>query len=279
MPLSCAAIGRPERLLTGFQVADCQPLNFATGSFGLGLGAFGEGFAECRNRFGEFLAAGGCAITLPTNDPHAIPDYVVEQGVLVPRVETLYGIAGAGEFSSMIRFDSAADGSGTIGLSDLVDTLIEISGAETAAFVVLAEVAGLVGATLRRSPAALAVSLELPGVRDSLSFTTERAGERSLALMVGVASRKVPSEAAAFLRPMKLGATTQAHIHAALFPYRPVQRGELPFGKTVADILTASTPGSVMHLMADTRPFEGVGESDLVRGACWAGPLQTISRG
>ncbi len=278
-PLSCAVIGHPDRLLTGFQEADCQPLNFATGSFGLGLGAFGEGFADCRNRFGEFLAAGGCAITLPTNDPHAIPDYVVEEGVLVPRVETLYGIAGSGEFSFMARFDSAADGPGTIGLSDLVDTLIEISGAETAAFVVLAEVAGLVGATLRRSPAAVAVSLELPGVRDSLSFTTERAGERSLALLVGVASRKVPGEVAAFLRPMKLGATTQAHVHAALFPYRPVQRGELPFGKTVADILNASTPGSVMHLMADTRPFEGVGESDLVRGACWAGPLQAISRG
>src|SRR5450631_2832393 len=100
-PLSCSVIGHPERLLTGFQEADCRSLNFASGSFGLGLGAFGEGFADCRNRFGEFLAAGGCAITLPTNDPHAIPDYVVEEGVLVPRVETLYGIAGAGEFSLM----------------------------------------------------------------------------------------------------------------------------------------------------------------------------------
>jgi anti-anti-sigma factor len=278
-PLSCVVVGQPERLLTGCQEADCRPLNFATGSFGLGLGAFGEGFADCRDRFGEFLAAGGCAITLPTNDPHALPDYVLEEGVLVPRVETLYAIAGTGEFSSMVRFDSTADGPGTIGLSELVDTLVELSEAETAAFVVLAEVAGLVGATLRRSPAAVAVSLELPGVRDSLSFTTERAGERSLALLVGVATHKVMGEAAAFLRPMKLGASTHAHVHAALFPYRPVQRGELPFGKTVADILTASTPGSVMHLMADTRPFEGVGESDLVRGACWVGPLQTISRG
>ncbi len=277
-PLSCSVIGHPERLLTGFQEADCRPLNFASGSFGLGLGAFGEGFADCRNRFGEFLAAGGCAITLPTNDPHAIPDYMMEEGVLVPRVEALYGIVGAGEFSLMARFDSAVEGPGKIGLSDLVDTLIEITEAETAAFVVLAEVAGLVGATLRRSPTEVAVSLELPGIRDSLSFTTERAGERSLALLVGVASRKVPGEAAALLRPMKVGTSTQAHVHAALFPYRPVQRGELPFGKTVADILAASTPGSVMHLMADTRPFEGVGESDLVRGACWAGPLQTISR-
>jgi hypothetical protein len=28
-----------------------------------------------------------------------------------------------------------------------------------------------------------------------------------------------------------------------------------------------------MHLMADERRFEGVGETDLMRGACWVGPL------
>jgi anti-anti-sigma factor len=278
-PLSCVVVGQPQRMLTGFAEEDCRSLTFASGSFGLGLGAFGEGFADCRNRFGEFLAAGGCAITLPTNDQQALPDYVVEEGVLVPRVETLYAIAGSGDFSSMVRFDSTAEGPGKIGLSELVDTLIELSGGEIAAFVVLAEIAGLVGATLRKSPAAVPVSLELPGVRDSLSFTTERTGERSLALLVGVAARRVPSDAAAFMRPMKADASTHAHVHAALFPYRPVQRGELPFGKTVAEILAASTPSTVMHLMADTRPFEGVGETDLVRGACWVGPLQTISLG
>jgi hypothetical protein len=28
--------------------------------------------------------------------------------------------------------------------------------------------------------------------------------------------------------------------------------------------------------MADTRPFEGVGETDLVRGACWMGALPAM---
>jgi hypothetical protein len=58
-----------------------------------------------------------------------------------------------------------------------------------------------------------------------------------------------------------------------------VQRGELRFGKTIADLLATSPPGAVLHLMADTRPFDGVGETDLVRGACWLGALQGISRG
>ncbi len=278
--LTCSFIGHAEGLATsGFSETDCRSMSFASGTFGLGLGAFGEGFSDCRNRFGEFLAAGGCAITQPTNDLHALPDYVIEEGALVPKVETLYALAGAGDFSSMVRFDATADGPGKIALTDLVDTLLELSGGEIAAFVVLAEAAGLVGATLRKSPGDGPLSLELPGVRDWLSFTTERASERSLALLVGVAARKVPGEVSAFLRPMKAGSAVQAHVHAAVFPYRPVQRGELPFGKTVAEVLAASTPRTVMHLMADTRPFEGVGETDLVRGACWVGPLATISQG
>ena len=102
------------------------PLNFANGTFGLGLGAFGEGFADCESRFGEFLAAAGCAIALPTSDTNALPDYVVEQGDFVPQVESLYALAGSGDFPMMVRFDTASEGPGQIGLSELVDGLLEI---------------------------------------------------------------------------------------------------------------------------------------------------------
>jgi anti-anti-sigma factor len=279
-PLSCTLIGDPAKLgSTGFIAADCRALAFPRGSFGLGLGAFGEGFADCQGRFGEFLAAAGCAIALPTNDEQPLPDFVVEQGALVPRVETLYALTGKGDFSSMVRFDAVAEGPGKIGLSELLDTLIVLSAAEAIAFVVLAEAAGLVGATLRKSPTGLPLAHGLPTVRDWLSFTTERTSEKSLCLLVGVAGRKIPDEAASFMRPVKAGSPVLAHVHAAVFPYRPVQRGELPFEKTVADVLAASTPNAVLHLMSDSRPFEGVGESDMARGACWMGPLNSISRG
>jgi anti-anti-sigma factor len=279
-PLSWRVIGHPDRLRSGvFADTDCHTMAFKNGSFGLGLGAFGNSFSDCRDGFGDFLAAGGCAVTLPTNNRHALPDYVIEEGTLVPSVQTLYAIAGSGDFSSMVRFDAAAEGSGTVGLSALVEALVEFSDAAATAFVVLAETASLVGAILRQSPATGPVSLELPAVRDWLSFTTERSSERSLALLVGFAARDVPTDAAAFLRPMRTESPVQAHIHAAVFPYRPVQRGEIPFGKTISDVLAASAPNAVMHLMADTRPFEGVGETDLVRGACWMGSLATIARG
>jgi anti-anti-sigma factor len=273
-PLSCDLTGDPARLTsTGFTADDCRTLSFATGSFGLGLGAFGQGYDDCSNRFGEFLAAGGCAIALPTSDPHALPDYVVEEGTLVPQVETLYALSGAGDFSTMIRFDATPDGPGKIGLTELVDNLLDLSAAQTIGFVVLAEAAGLVGATLRKSPAGQPLVQALPGVRDWLSFTTERSSEKALCLLVGVAGRSTSEATAKFLRPMKADSAISAHIHAAVFPYRPVQRGELPFGKTVADLLSASSPNTVLHLMADTRPFEGVGETDLARGACWLGPI------
>ncbi len=129
-PLSCALIGQPDLLGTsGFSQSECRSLTFANGSFGLGLGAFGENFADCQGRFGEFLAAGGCAITLPTNDPQALPDYVVEQGELVPQIEALYALAGSGDFPHMVRFDALSDVHGKIALSELIDTLIHISAA------------------------------------------------------------------------------------------------------------------------------------------------------
>jgi anti-anti-sigma factor len=281
VPLTCTAIGDPARLTAqGFGTADAHQLTFANGAFGLGIGAFGDGFDDCRDRFGEFLAAGGCAITLPTNDAHALPDYVIAQEGLVPRVEALYALLGNGDFPSMVRFDAVAPGK--VGLSELMEAIFELADADTIAFVIVAEAAGLVGATLRRSPAAGPVSLELPAVRDWVSFTTERTSDRSLALLVGVAARQPSADAAAFLRPMKAAgqsAPLHAHVHAALFPYRPVQRGELPFGQSISELVGGSPPGTVMHLMADTREFEGVGETDLVRGACWFGALPAISLG
>jgi len=280
VPLNCSLVGAPEKLgTTGFSEADCRSIAFANGSFGLGLGAFGQGYADCEGRFGEFLAAGGCAIALPTNDPHSLPDYVMEQGNLVPQVECLYALSGKGDFSMMVRFDALADGPGKIAISELIATLLDVSGGATVAFVILAEAAGLVGAALRKSPARQPLSHELPAVRDWLSFTTERTSEKNLALLVGVAGRDVQGEAAKFLRPLKADSSINAHIHAAVFPYRPVPRGELPFTRAVADVLAASSPSALLHLMADSRPFEGVGETDLSRGACWTGPLKSITRG
>jgi hypothetical protein len=279
-PLTCALIGEPAKLTTtGFDVADCRSIPFPSGTFGLGLGAFGTSFADCEGRFGEFLAAGGCAIALPTSESDGVPDYVVEEGNLIPSVETLYALTGKGDFSTMVRFDPLADGAGKLGLSELVTSLLDLSSSATIAFAVLAETACVVGASLMKSPTVGPLAFGVPGVRDWLSFTTERVSEKSLALLVGVAGRNVPDEAAAFLRPLRVDAAIYSHVHAAVFNYRPVQRGELPFAGTVSKVIAASNPKALLHLMTDSRPFEGLGETDLIRGACWMGPLETFTRG
>lgn len=278
--LECSLVGQPEKFAgAAFVEGDCHALHLAEGWLGLGLGAFGDGFADCRPRFGEFLAAGGAAIALSPAE-HGVPDYVLTQGEHVPRVEALYAVTAAGTPAHILRFDARADGPGVVGLSELVESALELAGADAAGFVMVAEAAGVVGATLRRSPATEdgGAPLEFPGVRDWLSFTTERAGDRHLALIVGMATRRVSPEAAPFLRPIAARSSTEGHFHAALFPYRPVQRGELALATTVAGVLSASPPTTVLHLMADTREFEGVGETDLMRGACWVGPIRTMTR-
>lgn len=280
MPLSCRLIGDPGKLTTtGFVAGDCSTVPFPSGTFGLGLGAFGGGFEDCASRFGEFLAAGGCAVVLPTNEPHAVPDYVLQDGDLIPRIETLYALTGDGDFSTMVRFDALADGSGSLTASELITTLLDLSSETAIAFVMLAETACIVGTSLLKSPALGALDPAVPGVRDWLSFTTERITDKSLALIVGVAGRDITDDAAPFVRPLRPGSPISAHVHAAVFNYRPVQRGELPFAGTVAKVIAATSPKAVLHLMPDSRPYEGVGETELARGACWIGPLKTFARG
>ena len=279
-PISCSLIGEPGRLVsTGFSEADCRTVAFPSGSFGLGLGAFGTGFHDCEGRFGEFLAAGGCALALPTSGPDAVPDYVIQTGNLIPRVETLYAITGAGDLSTMVRFDSLADGLGKIGVSELVTSLLDLSSAPAIAFVALVETTCVVGTSLLRSPALGPVPQQIPAIREWLSFTTERSSKRNLALMVGVAGRDLPVEAQRFLRPLRADSPVRSHIHAAVFDYQPVQRGELPFSGTVSKLISSSNPTALLHLMADARPYEGVGETELARGACWMGSIKTFKEG
>jgi anti-anti-sigma factor len=273
--LQCSLIGQPGKFFDeGFQAADCVNVALPSGAFGLGLGAFGSSFDDCRERFGEFVAAAGTAATLPT-DGSSVPDFVVTEEALVPELKVLYGLVGKGEFAQMIRFDAKAEPPGVIGLSDLVDAALGISGADAAGFAILTETAGLVGAALRRSPgrADARSPLAFPGVRDWLSFTTERTNERNLALIVGIAVREPLAHVAPFVRRLASGACAQGHFHAAVFPYRPVQRGELVLDKAIGGLLEAGSVQTLLHLLADDREFEGVGQSEFMRGACWIGPI------
>ncbi len=290
-PGKCRVLGEAGRLADrSFRAETTRRVSYVPETFGLGVGAFGEGFEACRERFGEFLAAGGAAVQLP---PHsgAAPDYQVVREEFVPVVEVLYGMQCSGDFSQLARFEPSHDTS-EIGLADLARQCLELSKSNLAGLVIVAESTGLVGAALRRSPASgFAAPLvdtaepagdlfEHPHVREWLSFSPERLFPRSLALVVGIAARQPLVDESAglapLLRPLNDADDIVGHFHAAPFPYAPLKKRRLDLRQTVEMLFESRVPQAVLHLLADARPISGAGESQFVSGACWIAPITQV---
>lgn len=268
--------GRPEAFADGtLSVAQSHQLRCTPDVVAVGLGAFGNGPEDTQGRFGEALAVAGVAVTLPT-DGSSVPDYQLTQGHLVPELHLLYGLTARGGFSQLLRFEAGRSPRGIIGLGELVESALQDLAWSAAGFAILAESGSVVGANLQRSPALAAgqAALGFPTVRDWLSFTTERTDERNLLLIVGMAQSPPQPAFAACLRPIGPGTAAHGHFHAAVFPYRPLAKGRLELAEAVAQVVSTQTAQTVMHLLADERKFEGVGQTDLMRGACWLGPLR-----
>ena len=270
--------GRPEAFSQGaLSAAHSRPLRCEPDLVAVGLGAFGRTAEEGSGRHGETLVVAGAAVSMPT-DGSSVPDYQVTEGKHVPEVQLLYGISARGAFSHLLRFEAAPSPRGVIGLSALVGSVLESVPAPAAAFVIVAEAAGLVGGTLLRSPdqAPGQSPLAFPEVRDWMSFTTERDNERQVVLVVGFAEKSAPAESLPFLRRIGPGTPALGHFHAAVFPYRPLPKGRVDLAETVGPLLNTTAAETVMHLLADERDFEGVGETDFMRGACWFSPLRSF---
>jgi anti-anti-sigma factor len=268
--------GSPEKFATGqLSAADSRKMRFGPEVFGLGLGSFGSDSVDSSKRIGEFLAAGGAAVTQPTDDS-SVPDFQIIEEQLVPEMHLLYGMTATGQFSQLLRFEAVESERGAITLADLVEAVLEDLQTSAAGFVVAAETAHLVGATLRQSPVLAngQPPCEFPAVRDWLSFTTEPTSERNLAIIVGFAQQEPSRDLAAFLHRIGEGTGARGHFHAAVFPYRPLAKGNINLQNTIASLLGSESAQTVMHLLADDREFEGVGQTELVRGACWVGPLR-----
>jgi hypothetical protein len=145
--------------------------------------------------------------------------------------------------------------------------------------VMVVESAGLVGAALRRSPAAAAIKdapFKYPDVRSWLSFSTERLYARSLALISGVAASSECAALAPLLRPLGTESWPQGHFHAAAFSYRPLQKGNIDLKTTVTTLFETETLQGVLHLLTDARLAAGPQQSEFVRGACWIGAASEI---
>ena len=276
--MTCRAVGDPA-LLEGcrFSEKDNQALSFPDRCCGLGLGAFGHTFDECRDRFGEFLAVAGAAAYQPSGGSNT-PDFLLSQGTFVPELQVLYGLVGEGSFTALARFEAKPE-SQAVSLTELTRTALDIAAADTAWLVMIAESAGLVGASLRRSPVngiSAPAPFAHPEIRSWLSFTTERAHSKTLAVLVGLASTSGGGALSKFLRPMGTEASPAGHFHAAPFSYRAVPRGLVDLQKAIRPVFEHESLLGLLHLVGDDREL-GVAESEFVRGACWIGPV--VGRG
>lgn len=279
--LTCRTIGSEAPLGTSsFTDADCTTLQCPDSVFALGIGAFGDNFEDCRNRFGEFLSVAGAAVYLPADGTN-VPDYLIASGALAPEPKVLYGLLCQGAFARLARFD-AQDEDGDITLADLAEACLEISGAPAAGVVMVAEASGLVGAALRQSPARTGTDGDLfayPGVRSRLTFTAERAFARSLALVAGIVAREDEGRNRPQLRPIGGSKKLYGHFHAAAFSFRPFQKGRIDLKETVTSLFETEAVLGVLHLLHDDRGAAGAGPSEFIRGACWIGPIHWKDRG
>ena len=279
--MNCHSFGTPlnaaDRMYTA---GDARKLAIDANSVTLGLGAFGADFAECAGRFGEFLAVEGAAACLPADGSNSC-DTLLSQGNYVPDMQALYGLRCTGAYSQLVRFEPTAEGD-QVTLSELLDLSLELAATSSACVVIAAESAGMIGASLRRSPATKIAGedpLAFPDVRTWLSFTTEPAHARMSVVACGVVAQPqaVAPALAPYLRPIGAEAGQLAHVHAAAFRFRPLQRGLLQVSQAVLPLFERDTPESVLHLLADDREQGERIESRFTRGAMWIAPLHAIT--
>ncbi|MBB5033923.1 STAS domain-containing protein [Prosthecobacter vanneervenii] len=269
-------VGEPATLARGCGGAQPTTRRFDAATVALGVGALGGSFAENAARCGELLAVAGVAAFQPA-DGSSRPDFMLSEGALVPEGQLVLGLSAQGSFSSLLRFE-ANDEDRRSGLTELMQTALESSGANAAVVVAVTETAGLVGASLRQSPASEAGAANerfgFPQIRDWLSFTSERSFRDSTSLVVGVIAR--PGSAFdALLRPLARGTDLLGHLHAAVFPYRPLRKGRIDLQPAVTSLFDGQALQSVLHLISDPRGFNGAGESEFYRGAVWTAPIIT----
>lgn len=270
--------GHPERWLAGAAGAQQSlTVTFPTDAIGIGLGGFGNGQPDEAPQFGEFLAAAGAAVCLPSDGSHN-PDYVLQQAELIPSLKVAYGMCAAGGFRSLVRFDKGPQQQ-SLSFSSIVKACLQANGGKPAGLVMVAETASLTGVSLQKVPAAVpggappSNPFAFPKVRDWLSFTTEPAFPNTTCLVVGFAATQAGAAGLRLLKPLVRSGEIQGHFHAAVFPYQPLRKGKVDLGETVRSLFESGQILGLLHLLNDWREINGAGESRFLRGACWFSPL------
>lgn len=250
--------------------------NATARSYGIGLGAIGDSYDECAERFGEYIQLGKNIAYMP-GDGTRKPDYIVGSGQLIASVVALYGLHFQGHFSHMVAFEHEQT-SQSIPLSNLVNNITSVlpQGKESFAMLIIGESGGLIGTSLNASPVGGKEIFTFPEIKETMNFTTEPAHNKALTVIAGIVTNTPMLDI--FVRPLmpsKHNSTNnlKAHFHAAVFSYIPIKKTNIDPEETISYLFENSELKDILHLSNDTREINGLGESRLVNGFCWISPL------
>lgn len=269
--MTCRYVGNPDLFFAGaFSAEHMKTETILRDTLGIGLGAIGGDFSDCRKRFGEFIAVAGTLSYHPTDGTDRL-DYSLSAGTFLPEVKMLYGLICQGAFSHVVNFSLSAPYR-SAPLSELVEKMMDVLNFKSAALTFVCEAAGLVGAALSLSPVNIPPEglFAFPQVRENILFTPEKAFPKTLAVIAGVAVTEDNGGRNAFLKPLTPNAPVYGHFHCAVFPYHPLRKNAKALAEVVHRLYESEDPPlSVLHLINDDRDAVGAGESEFTRGLCW----------
>ena len=175
----------------------CEVVPFPLSTISMGIGALGYDDAQCRDRFGSFIASGGIAAYKPAA-PDQAADYVVYAEDYVPALYVVSGLSMSGNFSHLISFE--CEEGITVDFADLALSMLQIQHKPATGFVLAAEC------------------------------------ENRVLLACGVVGKNGGQDMKGWLGPFGKDVSLSGHIHAALFPYQPLRLGFVKLKETVAGL-------------------------------------------
>ncbi len=256
-----------------FNASDVVKTRFQHNSYALGIGSPVQAADADASMMGEFLAVAGNTVHQPPREDED-PDFLLAEKDYLPELHCMQALHCNGEMSQLLRF--APSGKKLFfGLGEIADKVLIQTNSELAAFVILAEIDGLVGSYMKKSPGLMYQEhiMAFPESREWLSFCGERMYARQQALVFGMAAQPQGDR-----KPLLMAASGKyeglfLHAHATVFPYQPMESGKINLKDATWKFFNGSPPLALYHLVEDLRPVTGLGESAFIRGACWCAPI------
>ena len=188
--LTCRVVGDPAQITRGPIGPDhCQTVSFPDSAFGLGIGAIGGDYDDCRERLGELIGVAGSVAYFPS-DGARMADYLVSGGPRSPRALLASGLVCEGGFSQLVRF-SVRQEAEAVPISEVAAIALEATGGRPPALWSLGKRSVSVerGFDALRRREVQRFSSTCPRVRDWLWFAPERTHAVTTSLIAGVVAR------------------------------------------------------------------------------------------